>query len=46
MSRRLLLPEIRREKNSDFAAIYQVNPLAFGRENDANLGTPHNSLLR
>ena len=46
MSQRLPLPEIRREKNSDFAAIYRVNPLAFGWENDANLGNPHNSPLR
>lgn len=37
MSQRLPLPEIRREKNSDFAAIYRVNSLAFGRENEANL---------
>lgn len=30
MSRRLLLPAIPRQKNGDFAAIYRVNPLAFG----------------
>ena len=46
MSQRLPLTEIRREKNSDFAAIYGVNPLAFGRENEANLGKTHNSPLR
>ncbi|CCI26766.1 hypothetical protein MICAG_3230005 [Microcystis aeruginosa PCC 9808] len=46
MSQRLPLPEIRRKKNSAFAAIYRVNFLAFGWENEANLGNPHNSPLR
>ena len=46
MSQRLPLPAIPRQKNSDFAAIYRVNRLAFGQENEANLGNPHNSPLR